>query len=395
MYVNQGIYPIIPGANQLGSATEEWTNIYGSKLHASTALYLGITGDVSLGYIETVAGITGPSISVTGNLVPSVSNEYSLGASGQFWRDLFVGPGTITIAGPTGSTAVATIGTDLAGIVYTESGFATPSIIVGPSVASSGAVGGFLVQTAGITGDLYDLTATQNVDTAGGGLTGPTYSLIDVVRSITGGTGISVYQIPGTTTSPKINYVVELANTGVAAGTYTNPTVSVNETGQVTSIVSGGSAGPTGATGETGATGATGETGPGGIYNLTAIASGPALTTSFQSIGPTTSITVSAATHIAVIANSVAGPIGNNHIYYNYVGISGPAGISGPTSDITSINSTNNSNSYLQNIVMHDCSVSSAGTYIVTMYGRVNNTGGSPAVGNSHIMVFGNMLRTP
>jgi hypothetical protein len=303
-----------------------------------------------------------------------------------FWKDLYLGPGTITLEGPPGSTAIATIGMDLAGNVYTQSGFVAPSIVVGPAVASSGTTGGFKIQSAGITGDLYDLTATQNVNTVGGGLTGPTYSLIDVVRSITGGTGISVYQIPGTTTSPKINYVVELANTGVAAGTYTNPTVSVNETGQVTSIVSGGSAGPTGATGETG---------PGGIYNLTKIASGPTLTTSFQSIGPTTTVTVSAATHIAVIANSVAGPIGNNHIYYNYIDISGPAGISGPTSDITSIQAPNGSSNYLQNIVMHDCSVSSAGTYIITMYGRVDNTGGNPKVGHSHIMAFGNMLRTP
>jgi hypothetical protein len=371
-----------PSISELGSTIAAWADIYGTNLHANSYLYLGITGDVSLGYLETVAGISGPSISVTGNLVPSATNTYSLGSSSLFWKDLYVGPGTITIAGPPGSTAIATVGTDLAGIVYTESGFATPSIIVGPAVASSGAVGGFKIQSAGITGDLYDLTATQNVDTAGGGLTGPTYSLIDVVRSITGGTGISVTETPGTTTSPKINYVVELANTGVAAGTYTNPTVSVNETGQVTSIVSGSA-------------GATGETGPGGIYNLTKIQSGPTLTTSFQSIGPTTTVTVSAATHIAVIANSVAGPIGNNHIYYNYIDISGPAGISGPTSDITSINSTNNSNSYLQNIVMHDCSVSSAGTYIITMYGRVDNTGGNPAVGNSHIMAFGNMLRTP
>jgi hypothetical protein len=156
-----------------------------------------------------------------------------------------------------------------------------------------------------------------------------------------------------------------------------------------------GSTGPAGPTGTTGPTGATGSTGPGGIYNLTKIASGPVLTTSFQSIGPTTSVTVSAATNIAVIANSVAGPVGSNRIYYNYIDISGPPGISGPTSDTTSIAATNSNNNYLQNIVMHDCSVSSAGTYIITMYGRVDNTTGGPAVGHSHIMAFGNMLRKP
>jgi hypothetical protein len=177
-----------------------------------------------------------------------------------------------------------------------------------------------------------------------------------------------------------------------------NPSVSINQYGQVTGITSssvGGPTGPVGATGHVGATGPTGATGPGGIYNLTKIVSGPALTTSFQSIGPTTTVTVSAATHIAVIANSVAGPIGNNHIYYNYIDISGPAGISGPTSDITSIQASNGNTNYLQNIVMHDCSVSSAGTYIITMYGRVDNTAGGPAVGHSHIMAFGNMLRRP
>jgi hypothetical protein len=58
---------------------------------------------------------------------------------------------------------------------------------------------------------------------------------------------------------------VELLNdTGVVAGAYVNPNMTVTTDGRITSIVSDPTPGPTGPTGPTGPGGPTGPTGPGG-----------------------------------------------------------------------------------------------------------------------------------
>lgn len=53
---------------------------------------------------------------------------------------MWVGPGTINIAGPGDSNA--TIGTNVQGTVYTESGIATPFINIGPAINTNEEVGG-------------------------------------------------------------------------------------------------------------------------------------------------------------------------------------------------------------------------------------------------------------
>jgi hypothetical protein len=153
---------------------------------------------------------------------------------------MFVGPATINIAGPAGSGVEGTIGTDSAGLIYTEGGFASPSIIVGPAIVAGsttvGAVGGWeLSVTGSSTGTNYDLVAQQNVNTAFGGLTGPVYSLIQgPLRSITSGTGIAI------TGSGTTGQVVSLATTGPGATTIGYPaSVSLNAYGQVTAITEG------------------------------------------------------------------------------------------------------------------------------------------------------------
>lgn len=124
------------------------------------------------------------------DLVPTSDAVYNLGATGFRWGEIFVGPGTINIAGPSGSDANGLIGTDNNSIIYTQRGFATPFINIGPSedvLLEPGLIGGWRVGPTGTIGEAeYDLVA-QAIDPTGGA-TGPTYSLIKRVGP-TGATG--------------------------------------------------------------------------------------------------------------------------------------------------------------------------------------------------------------
>ncbi len=139
----------------------------------------GVAGNSSFVYAPSVGGATG-SLQVDGNLVPTTSLAFSLGAAGARWSSIFVGPGTIDLGGPPGYTP-ATIGADQNGIVYTQYGFATPFINIGPSQnpLDAGSIGGWQVGPTGTIGtDNYDLIAQQKLPGISGGLTGPAYSLI-------------------------------------------------------------------------------------------------------------------------------------------------------------------------------------------------------------------------
>jgi hypothetical protein len=70
-----------------------------------------------------------------------------------------------------GSTLV---GTDLNNLPYTQNGFATPFINIGPAIGSPGAIGGWQLGPTG-TGSDYTLTAQQNTPA---GLTGPVYTIL-------------------------------------------------------------------------------------------------------------------------------------------------------------------------------------------------------------------------
>jgi hypothetical protein len=123
----------------------------------------------------------GTGMYIRGNIIPAQDNMYSLGATGLSWRSLHVGPGTIDISGP--GNVIGTIGTDQNGIVYTQSGFATPFINIGPAIDTldPGAIGGWVIGPTGLYGsDSYDLIAQLKLEELGMpvGLTGPTYSLI-------------------------------------------------------------------------------------------------------------------------------------------------------------------------------------------------------------------------
>jgi hypothetical protein len=136
----------------------------------------GFLGDTGFMYIPGISG----SVTIQGDLLPSTSLAYNLGSTGQRWKEMFVGPGTINIAGPSSSSAVGTIGTDDNSIVYTSSGFATPFINIGPAQNSfdPGAIGGWAIGPVGTLGNQdYDLILQQKQPTVGN--TGPIHSLVN------------------------------------------------------------------------------------------------------------------------------------------------------------------------------------------------------------------------
>ena len=182
-----------------------------------------LTGSTGLTY---TVGDTGPVVTVDGDIVPSVNEMYSLGSTGTKWKDLYVatgsiyigdarlsstgtaivvngsivagdpeatigtvdepfksihiGPGTVFI-GPTGS-----IGNDDNGIIYTEYGFASPTIVLGATIPGApGVVGG------GVRLTLQDSTGPIQYQHLGenGIADGPLYTLATSNTGSTGSTG--------------------------------------------------------------------------------------------------------------------------------------------------------------------------------------------------------------
>jgi hypothetical protein len=110
------------------------------------------------------------SIDQSGNVVPTgTTNTQTLGYPDHRWRDVYVGPGSLNILSPNGSNT-ATLGADNNGIAYTESGFSTPFINLGPEVsAEAGLLGGWRIDASNLnatTGLYTDLYATQ-IDDSG------------------------------------------------------------------------------------------------------------------------------------------------------------------------------------------------------------------------------------
>ena len=126
-------------------------------------------------------------LNVTGSIVPTATNLYSLGTTGQHWKEIYVGPGSLNIQGS--GSAYATLGSDSQGIAYTENGFSTPFLNIGPSILTPNAIGGWNVGPTGTQGaSNYDLIAVQ-IDPGNGNKTGPSHSLIHGTTGMTGLTG--------------------------------------------------------------------------------------------------------------------------------------------------------------------------------------------------------------
>ena len=199
---------------------------------------------------------TGPDIIFSGNLIPDKTNTYTLGTPDLTWKDINIGPGTVTFVYPGGLTA-ASISANINSIVYTETGFATPFINIGPAIDQNqplGAAAGWQVGSTGTFGTPdFDLIAQQFGQT---GFTGSIYSLINNPGP-TGSTGPTGPTGSTGSTGP----------TGLQGSTG-----STGPTGPTGLQGSTGSTGPTGlqgSTGNTGLQGSTGSTGPTGLQGLT------------------------------------------------------------------------------------------------------------------------------
>lgn len=205
------------------------TRTLGSALHPFADMYVG-NASLHVGTTATI-GATGGNLLITGSLIPSANLVYSIGTTLNRWESIYLGINTLSLGG------YASISADLAGVAYTQNGFATPSIVVGPEIipGTTGIVGGWRIQPEGIqTSASYDLVARQNVSTFPFGLTGPTYSLIKgVVRNITAGPQVAVTSGPSGTT-------IGLQSIAGVSGPHAYPSnVNVNSYGQITSITNG------------------------------------------------------------------------------------------------------------------------------------------------------------
>ena len=200
---------------------------------------------------------TNSEIIIEKNLLPNQNNTISLGTNGKRFKDLFVGPGTINIKNDLGGQD-ATIGSDISGIAYTETGFASPFINIGPKILTPQAIGGWKVQPKGTQlTPSYDLIA-QEIDPNTGLPVGPEYSLINGNTGPTGPTGPS--NGPTGPTGP----------TGIQGDTGpTGPQGIQGDTGPTGPQGIQGDTGPTGPQGIQGIQGDTGPTGPTGIQGDT------------------------------------------------------------------------------------------------------------------------------
>ena len=180
---------------------------------------------------------TGCNLTINGNILPADDNLYNIGSIDARIKTLVMGPGTILI-GPTG-----TIGNDLNGIIYTEYGFASPTMVLGASIPNdTGPIigGGVRITLTGETGPIQYQQLTLN-----GFPTGPIYSLLTNNSVFTGPTGMT-------------------GDTGATGATgMTGDTGATGATGMTGDTGATGATGMTGDTGDTGATGMTGDMGPG------------------------------------------------------------------------------------------------------------------------------------
>jgi hypothetical protein len=186
------VLPTTHNLYSLGATGQAWKDVFvgPGSVHIDNVI-LSATGPT--GYTGPT-GATGPNLYTNANFIPIDGNKYSLGATGASWRELFVGPGTINIEGPVGATTRATIGSDLQGTAYSQFGFASPFYNVGPAIETNQAVGGWKIFSTGPTGAADPFVAPTDlvaqVNTPSGP-TGPIYSLIFGKYGPTGGTGFT------------------------------------------------------------------------------------------------------------------------------------------------------------------------------------------------------------
>jgi hypothetical protein len=271
--------------------------------------FVGPTGAVLFYDGTSVTGSTGlrftpggTDLFISSNIIPTETNVYTLGSTGAVWKSIFMGPGTLNISGPTAGV-IGTLGTDQNAILYSQYGFATPFINIGPSIDvinDPGTIGGWVIGPTGTLGeDGYDLIAQQKTPGLGlpAGLTGPVFSLTRANSTgPTGNTGATgrTGSTGSTGNSGATGSTGPTGLTGVSGATgstgSTGNSGATGSTGNSGATGSTGNTGPTGSTGNSGATGSTGNTGPTGITGRTGptgVSGATGSTGATGTIGPT------------------------------------------------------------------------------------------------------------
>jgi hypothetical protein len=201
--------PVVTLSGDLLPATDAAYSL-GSTGQRFKDVFVG-TGSLHIGNV-TLSAID-DSIIFNGNLIPSQTNAFSLGSSTSLLKSMHIGPGTVFI-GPTG-----TIGNDLNGIIYTQYGFAAPSLVLGATIPDiSGTVNplignGVRISLTGPTGPIqYQYLSPSGL------ATGPVYSI-----STTDNTG------PAGPTGPSISYLAG-NDPYVVSGTLITTTIGTTQT---------------------------------------------------------------------------------------------------------------------------------------------------------------------
>jgi len=203
-------------------------------------------------YYSRILTSNDTELDISGNLVPTVSNTFTLGYTGSRWKEIFIGPGSLNIAGPTGSVP-ATIGSNLSGIAYSQFGFASPFLNLGPVIdpfAPLGTVGGWNIFGTGPTGEYFTDLRAQLINTGGSGFFGPSYSLIynngytgdtgptGAASSVTGpqgSQGVTGAQGPTGPTGEALFFYPTRGNSATSLGT-TDMEVDLNTVAQYVSV---------------------------------------------------------------------------------------------------------------------------------------------------------------
>ena len=155
----------------------------------NTNLY--VTTDVTDTYVDQPFLTNEYNIlQLDGDFLPPISDKFSLGNENKYWKNLHIGPGTITLISTNGNKG--NIGFNQNGIIYFDKGSAGPYTIIGPNLNTTGQVGGWKLSTTGTPGgtgeNQYDLIA-QEVSILPGGLTGSTEIFSLIRHGYTGYTG--------------------------------------------------------------------------------------------------------------------------------------------------------------------------------------------------------------
>jgi hypothetical protein len=116
--VASNLIPSVDNTHDLGSATDEWRNIYidGTAQvdtlqvdeSATITANLTVNGNTTLG--DAAADTVTVTANVASNFIPSVDNTYDLGSSSKEWKDLYI-TGTANIDSLVADTAAISAGT--------------------------------------------------------------------------------------------------------------------------------------------------------------------------------------------------------------------------------------------------------------------------------------------